>query len=63
MAVNFVTFDGTGSKSPTNYEISETMNPDPTLTIAQRNLGGGFPANVAVKLIEAQGSSPAGLWK
>lgn len=63
MAVNFVTFDGAVSKSPTSYEISEAMDPDPTLTIGQRNLGGGTPANVAIRLIAAQGSAPAGLWK
>lgn len=54
MAVNLVTFDGTGSLAPTNYEISEAMDPNPSLTVRQRNLGGGFPANVAVRLAADQ---------
>lgn len=50
--INLITFDGTASQSPTNFEISEAMNPDPTLTAQQRRLGGGFPANVARRLLD-----------
>lgn len=56
--INLITFDGTASQSPTNYEISEAMDPDPTLTVEQRRLGGGFPANVAVRLLDPVGGDP-----
>lgn len=54
MSVTIFTFDGTGSQVPTNFEISESPlynDPNPALTLAQRYLGGGFPANVARRLL------------
>jgi hypothetical protein len=62
MSVTIFTFDGTGSVSPTNFEISEDPtwgDPNPALTFLQRNVGGSFPVNVARRLL----AHDANTWK
>jgi hypothetical protein len=53
VTVTIFTFDGTGAPVYTNFEISEDPiwgDPNPALPLSGRNLGGGFPQNVARRL-------------
>ena len=52
MTVYIFTFGGTASEGGVDYEISEYMDPNTSLTPAQRRVGGGFGANVAIRLLE-----------
>ena len=67
MTTTIITFDGTASQGPTNFEISEWMDPafdsyptvnawldavqKSTLSYPARWVSGGFPANVARRLL------------
>lgn len=55
--ITLFTFPGFGAPNATTYEISEQMDSNPSLTLAQRNVSGGFEVNVAKRLREQDGAN------